>query len=53
MMKSQRSNVEKNKLIEDVKRICISEIIRKNEIIRNNTMYLKQYCLKSKKIQRT
>ena len=36
MMKSQRSNVEKNKLIEGGKRMGIDEIIKQNERINNN-----------------
>ena len=36
MMKSQRSNVEKNKLIEGGKRMSIDEIIKQNERINNN-----------------
>ena len=36
MMKSQRSNVEKNKLIEGDKRMGIDEIIKQNERINNN-----------------
>ena len=36
MMKSQRSNVEKNKLIESDKRMGIDEIIKQNERINNN-----------------
>ena len=36
MMKSQKSNLERNKLIEDGKRRDIDEIIRQNEIINNN-----------------
>ena len=36
MMKSQRSDIERNKLIEDGKRIDIDEIVRQNEIINNN-----------------
>ena len=37
-MKSQRSDklIEKNELIEDVKRIGIDKIIRQNERINNN-----------------
>ena len=35
MMKSQKSNLERNKLI-DGKRRDIDEIIRQNEIINNN-----------------
>ena len=36
MMKSQRSNIEKNKLIEDGKRIGIDEIIKQNERTNHN-----------------
>ena len=36
MMKSQRSNIEKNKLIKDDKRVDIDEMIRQNERINNN-----------------
>ena len=36
MMKSQKSNLEGNKLIEDGKRRDIDEIIRQNEIINND-----------------
>ena len=36
MRKSQRSNIERNKLIEDGHRIGIDEIIRQNEKIDNN-----------------
>ena len=36
MMKSQRSDTEKNNLIEEVKIICIDKIIKLNEIIINN-----------------
>ena len=36
MMKSQRSDTEKINLIEKDKRICIGEIIKRNEIINNN-----------------
>ena len=36
MMKSQRSNIERNKLIEDDKRIGIDEIIKQNERVNNN-----------------
>ena len=36
MMISQRSNIERNKLIEDGKRIGIDEIIKQNERISNN-----------------
>lgn len=36
MIKSQRSNIERNKPIEDGKEISIDEIIRKNGRINNN-----------------
>ena len=36
MMKSQRSNIEKNKLIKDDKKVDIDEMIRQNERINNN-----------------
>ena len=36
MMKSQRSDTEKNNLIEEDKRIGIDEIIKRNEIFNNN-----------------
>ena len=36
MMKSQRSDTEKNNLIEEGKRIDIDKIIKHNEIINNN-----------------
>ena len=36
MIKSQRSNRERNKLREDDKRIGIDKIIRQNEITSNN-----------------
>ena len=36
MMKSQRSGIEENKLIEDGKRISIDKIIKQNERINNN-----------------
>ena len=35
-MKSQRSGIEENKLIEDGKRISIDKIIKQNERINNN-----------------
>ena len=35
-MKSQRSDTEKNNLIEEGKRIDIDKIIKHNEIINNN-----------------
>ena len=37
MMKSQRSDTEKNNLIEEGKRIDIDKIIKHNEIINNNS----------------
>ena len=36
MMKSHRSDIKRNKLIEDVKRIGIDKIIKQNQIIDNN-----------------
>ena len=36
MMKSQRSDIERSKLIEDGKRIGTDQIIRKNKRINNN-----------------
>ena len=39
MMKSQRSYIEKNKLIEDGNKMGIDEIIRKNEGINNNLKF--------------
>ena len=36
MKKSQRSIIERNKLIEDGKKIDIEEIIKQNERINNN-----------------
>ena len=36
MMKSQRSDTEKKKLIKEGKRIGIDKIIKHNEIINNN-----------------
>ena len=36
MMKSQRSDTEKNNLIEEGKRIGIDKIIKHNEFINNN-----------------
>ena len=36
MMKSQRSNKERNRLIEDRKRIGTDEIVNQNERINNN-----------------
>ena len=36
MMKSQKSNIEKNKLIKDDKRVDIDEMIRQNERINTN-----------------
>ena len=40
MMNSQRNDIEKISLIEEGKKICIHEIIKRNEIINNS---LKQY----------
>ena len=34
MMNSQRSNVEKNNLIEEGKKIGVNEVIKRNEIIK-------------------
>ena len=50
MMKSQRSNTEKNNLIQEDRNIGTDEIISRNEIINNS---LKTYCSKYKKIQTT
>ena len=36
MMNSQRSDVEKNSLIEEGKKIGINEVIKRNEIINNS-----------------
>ena len=36
MMNSQRNDVEKNELIEEGKKIYISEVIKRNEIINNS-----------------
>ena len=36
MMNSQRNDVEKNELIEEGKKIDISEVIKRNEIINNS-----------------
>ena len=36
MMNSQRSDVEKNKLIEEVKEVGINEVIKHNQIINNS-----------------
>ena len=36
MMNSQRSNVEKVSLIEEVKKIGIDEVIKRDEIINNS-----------------
>ena len=36
MMNSQRSDVEKNNLIEEGKKIGIHEVIKRNEIINNS-----------------
>ena len=37
MMNSQRSDVEKNSLIEEGKKIGINEVIKRNEIINNSS----------------
>ena len=37
MMNSQRSDAEKNNSIEEVKKIGINEIIKRNEIINNSS----------------
>ena len=37
MMNSQRSDVEKISLIEEGKKICINEVIKRNEIINNSS----------------
>ena len=39
MLKKQRSNIERNKFIEDTKRIGIDEIIKQNERINNNLKF--------------
>ena len=36
MMNSQRSDAEKNNLIEEGKKIGINEVIQRNEIIKNS-----------------
>ena len=36
MMNSQRSDVEKISLIEEGKKICINEVIKRNETINNS-----------------
>ena len=36
MMNSQRSDAEKNNLIEEGKKIGINEIIKRNEVINNS-----------------
>ena len=36
MVNSQRNDVEKNELIEEGKKIYISEVIKRNEIINNS-----------------
>ena len=36
MMNSQRSDVEKNSLVEEGKKIGINEVIKRNEIINNS-----------------
>ena len=38
MMNSQRSDTEKNNLIEGGKKIGINEVIKQNEIIINNSL---------------
>lgn len=49
-MKSQRSNIEWNKLIEEGKRIDFDEIIIQNEKMNNNLkIQVQSYCLKCKK----
>ena len=35
-MNSQRSNVEKNSLIEEDKKIGVNEVIKRNEVINNS-----------------
>ena len=50
MMKSQRSDTEKNNLIQEDRNLGTDEIISRNEIINNS---LKTYCSKYKKIQTT
>ena len=50
MMKSQRSDTEKNNLMQEDKNIGTDEIISRNEIINDS---LKTYCSKYKKIQTT
>ena len=37
-MNSQRSDTEKNNLIEEGKKIGIKEVIKRNEIINNNNL---------------
>ena len=37
MMNSQRSDVEKNSLVEEGKKIGINEVIKRNEIINNSS----------------
>ena len=39
MMNSQRSNAEKTNLIKEGKKIGISEVIKRNEVINNNLKY--------------
>ena len=39
MMNSQRSDAEKNNLIEDGKKIGINEVTKRNEVINNNLKY--------------
>ena len=50
MMKSQRSDTEKNNLMQEDKNKGTDEIISRNEIINDS---LKTYCSKYKKIQTT
>ena len=38
MMNSQRSDTEKNNLIQEDKKISINEVIKRNEIINNNNL---------------
>ena len=47
MMNSQRSDVEKNNLIEEGKKIGINKVIKCNETV--NTYKIKSYCLKRRK----
>ena len=54
MMNSQRSDVEKIKLIEEDKKIGINEVIKRNEIINSNLrpqiIKMISYCLKCEKV---